>query len=323
MRAADLSLRTSPRHWRTIDGTLRLGMNEWQQPLYAAVAEMQVSIEGDPRPAVRLGSMLTTMKSASPHEVQYGKSECELRGIALGLETAGFTPRAIALRDAPDALVTLDTGDVWVEHAEIVDPISAQYTGMMHDLDRDVKDDIDADPSAKAQAIGQHLEIRIGVCPTKSQVRDFRRKIVDFIRSGKHLAIPERTFTKIADEPFRSLATSMTRAPWNYKKPPYIMHIQAAAHSFGPMSLAPIALKRLDVKRKLAARYGVAPLWLVLTVTDHRGVWDETMTFLGSGCPAIAPYDRVIVCDPGHAIIWANGVMALRDMRTRRALQPI
>jgi hypothetical protein len=84
-----------------------------------------------------------------------------------------------------------------------------------------------------------------------------------------------------------------------------------------PMSLAPIALKRLDVKRKLAARYGVAPLWLVLTVTDHRGVQDESMDFLGSGCPSIAPYDRVIVCDPGRTVIWANGVMALRDVRTR------
>jgi hypothetical protein len=51
----------------------------------------------------------------------------------------------------------------------------------------------------------------------------------------------------------------MTRATWKYKKPPYILHIQAAAHAFSPMSLAPIALKRLDVKRKLAARYGVAP----------------------------------------------------------------
>lgn len=78
--------------------------------MYEAVAEVQVSIAGDPRPAVRFGSMLTTMKSSSPHEVQYGTSERELRGILLGLETAGFTPRSISLRDAPDALVTLAGG---------------------------------------------------------------------------------------------------------------------------------------------------------------------------------------------------------------------
>ena len=55
------------------------------------------------------------MASASQYEVRYGKTECELRGLAVGLITAGFTPRCIAVGDAPDSLVTFDGGDVWVD----------------------------------------------------------------------------------------------------------------------------------------------------------------------------------------------------------------
>jgi hypothetical protein len=54
-------------------------------------------------------------------------------------------------------------------------------------------------------------------------------------------------------------------------------------------------------------------------VTDLRGVWGASMKYLASGCPAIAPFDRVIVCEPGRAIIWANGLVAMRDLMPQRS----
>ncbi|MGB6712592.1 MAG: hypothetical protein WBE30_03135, partial [Candidatus Cybelea sp.] len=47
------------------------------------------------------------------------------------------------------------------------------------------------------------------------------------------------------------------------------LHIQAAAHSFSPLALAPVLYRRLDRKRRTAVRYGVQPIWLVLANT-HR-----------------------------------------------------
>lgn len=320
MRAADISLREEPSNDRTIDAQLSFGWyNRWQHTIYTAIANTLVSIRDDPRPAVRMGAMAPTMHTASRNETRYGQSECELRGILLGLETAGFTPRAIAVGDAPDALVTLDSGSVWVEHTEVVDPVSARYTNMMSALDRDVKDDVEADLAALAELTGHHLEFRLGACPTKSQVRGIRDAFAYWIRRGEHRAIPEKRFTTLTTPSvLKSVATSVTRAKWTHGTSggsPFILHIQGAAHSFDPLSLAPIALRRLEVKQKLAAHYGVNPLWLIMTVTDLRGVWNASMAFLGSGCPSIVPYDRVIVCDPGRAIIWANGAMALRDAR--------
>jgi hypothetical protein len=43
----------------------------------------------------------------------------------------------------------------------------------------------------------------------------------------------------------------------------HILHIQAAAHSFSPLALAPVVYRRLERKRRTALRYGVQPIWLV------------------------------------------------------------
>lgn len=321
MRIADLSLREDPTNDRTVDALLASGWTSgWQRPLYAAIAEVAVSVRGDPRPSVRVGAMVPTWASSSANEIQYGQSEKELRGTLLGLVTAGFEPRAIAVGDAPDGLVNFDHDTVWVEHAEVVDPVSARYSNMMWNLSRDVKDDVAADASAVGWITGQHVEIRIGLCPSKSQVSGVRQELLEMFRNGTFMQIPERTMGRAPGATLEAIDARVYRVPWAHGATggsPYILHIQDAAHSFGPLSLVPIALRRLEVKRRLGVTYGVTPLWLVLSVTDLRGVWDESMALLGSGCPPIAPYERVILCDPGRAIIWANGVMALRDVRTR------
>jgi hypothetical protein len=262
--------------------------------------------------------MVPTMYTGSLHETRYGQSEAELRGILLGLETAGFPPRAVIMGDAPDALVTLDGGPIWVEHAEVIDPVSARYTNMMSDLDRDIKDAIAADPAANMKLHGQLVEIRLGACPKKSEVQRVRNALIELLRNGDHISFPERHLYKLTKpEPLTAIGTSLYRPPWPHGESggsPFIIHIQSAAHSFDPLSLAPIAMRRLDVKRKLASRYAVAPLWLVLSVTDIRGIWDASMAQLGAGCPTIEPYDRVIVCDAGRALIWSQGVMAIRNL---------
>lgn len=193
-----------------------------------------------------------------------------------------------------------------------------RYTNMMAKLHADVADDVECDPTAVQHINDQQIEIRIGVCPSKAQARTLRSDIVEMIRSGGHLRIPERGYEDAPGDTLRAVKAKIYRVPWKHRLgggSPYILHIQDAAHSFAPLSLVPVTMRRLDVKRKLALGYKVAPLWLVLTVTDIRGVWTEAMVRLGSGCPAIDPYDRVIVCDGGRAIIWANGVMAVRDVR--------
>lgn len=319
MRVASLTLRESSDEPLTIDNLLASDwISGWQRPIYELAAAAIVCIRGDSRPAVRFGAQVPRMASSSPHEVRYGQTERELRGLALGLITAGFTPRTIAVGDAPDALVTFDDGDVWVEFAEVVDAPSARYTNMMSDLSRDVKDDIDADPSAGAAVKGHHLEFRLAACPSKSKVRVVREELLAFVRSGSHTAVPPRTLMDLSSPILRHMGATLYRADWRHSEneSPHILNIQAAAHSFSPLSLAPIVYRRLDRKRRSGFRYGVQPLWLVLGVTDIRGVWEPSMDLLSKSCLAIDPYSRVILYDGPRVIIWTNGLVVVRDVRS-------
>ena len=318
MRVADLTLREDPNDHRTIDRLLAFGwFAEWQRPIYDLAANVRVSVLNDPRPEIRFGAQAPRMASNSPYEVRYGKTESELRGLATALITAGFVPRRIGVGDAPDSLVSFDDGDVWVEFGEVVDAPSARYTNMMHDLSRDVKDDVDADATASAAVRGHHLEFRLAECPTKSEVRAVREELVAFLRSGSHAAVPERTLTSLCEPMLRRMGTSLFRADWAHYEDgsPYILGIQSATHAFSPLALAPVAYRRLERKRRTALSYGVRPIWLVLSVTDLRGVWDASVDLLSRSCPPIDPFSRVILCDGPRAIIWSGGVVAMRDVR--------
>ena len=322
----DLTLREDPRDPRTIDSLLASGwFSNWQRRVYELAANSRVCVRDDPRPAVRLGAQAPRMASASQYEVRYGKTECELRGLAVGLITAGFTPRCIAVGDAPDSLVTFDDGDVWVEFAEIVDAPSARYTNMMNDLSRDVRDDVDADAQASRAVKGYHLEFRLAVCPTKAEVRAVREDLLAFLRSGSHAAVSGSH----ADVP---VSTPMLRADGNDRyfcadwahyengSPHILRHpsrprIRSFSHR---LALAPVVYRRLERKRRTAVRYGAQPIWLVLGVTDLRGVWDASVDLMSKSCPPIDPFSRVILCDGPRAIIWSAGVVAVRDVRSPR-----
>jgi hypothetical protein len=319
MRVADLTLRESSDERLTIDNLLASGwISSWQRPIYALAAAAIVRLRGQTHPAVRFGAQVPRMASSSRHEVRYGKTERELRGLALGLITAGFTPRTIEVGDAPDALVTFEDGVVWVEFAEVIDAPSARYTNMMNDLSRDVKDCIDADPVASDAVRGHHLEFRLAACPSKSEVRTVREELLAFIRSRRHVSIQSRTLTQLSSPILQRIGATLYRADWCHTEDgsPHILNIQAAAHSFSPLSLAPIAYRRLERKRRLGFQYGVQPLWLVLGVTDIRGVWEMSIDLLSKSCPAIDPYSRVILYDGPRAIIWTNGLVVARDLRS-------
>lgn len=230
MRAADLTLREDPRDPRTIDSLLASGwFSNWQRPVYELAANLRVCVRDDPRPAVRLGAQAPRMASASRYEVRYGKTECKLRGLAVGLITAGFTPRCIAVGEAPDSLVTFDGGDVWVEFAEIVDAPSARYTNMMNDLSRDVRDDVDADAQASRAAKGYHLEFRLAACPTKAEMRAVREDLVAFLRSGSHAVLPARTLVPVSTRMLQRMGTTLYCVEWAHYEngSPHILHVQS------------------------------------------------------------------------------------------------
>jgi hypothetical protein len=114
------------------------------------------------------------------------------------------------------------------------------------------------------------------------------------------------------------LETTLYRAEWAHYEngSPHILHVQAVAHSFSPLALAPVVYRRLERKRRSAVRYGVQPIWLVLGITDLRGVWDASVELVSTSCPAIEPSSRVILCGGPRVVVWEDGGVTIRNVRS-------
>ncbi|GAC1411343.1 MAG: hypothetical protein NVSMB64_21040 [Candidatus Velthaea sp.] len=253
--------------------------------------------------------MVPRMASKSAYETRYGKTEGELRALTLGLVTAGYGPTSVAVGDAPDGYVTFGDAAVYVEVAEVIDRESARYTNTMSDLNREVLDAINGDPVLASRVRGQHLEIRLGTCPSRADLRSAKRAILDLIRDGVITSLSERKMHRMESPTIlAALGTWIYRVSWPHGSAggsPHIVHIQASAHSFDPCSIDGVARATLAVKRKKGRAYRVKPLWLVLGVTDIRGVWADSIDLLSANCPSIEPYERVIVHGEGIAVIWS------------------
>jgi hypothetical protein len=139
-------------------------------------------------------------------------------------------------------------------------------------------------------------------CPNRSAERRLVREVIALLRSDA--AAAERYGNRIVDGRFPTLA-----AHWAHLHvSPFdggFVDVTASAFSFDPRSLAQVALKVLERKKKKARGYDqTAPLWLILSVTDQRGVFGESLDLLERVDVAIEPYERVIIHNDGRAVIW-------------------
>ncbi len=165
-----------------------------------------------------------------------------------------------------------------------------------------VRDAVDADAALQAATRGRSVSLNLWHCPNRSAERRLVREISELLRSDAITA--ERHGNRIVDARFPALVEHGAHLHINTFDGAYV-DVTASAHSFDSRSLAHVALKVLERKRKKARGYDMtAPLWLILSVTDQRGVFGESLDVLERLTVEIEPYERVLVYNEGRVVIW-------------------
>lgn len=281
---------------RTIDRLLAEG---WftRTALWKAVADFTV----DGR---RLGAEPYEFTSGSRHETRLAQKQSETFLLAHALANLGHRDVALQSRESPDFRVTFPAGAsaVGIEVAELVEPESARWRNAIENVRVGVRDVIDADPNLRAAIAGRYVSLSLWHCPNRAAERRLVSEIRELLRSD---ALSAKCYgNRIVDSRFPTLTQHWAHLLVTQSDSGYV-DVSASAHSFDSRSLAQVALKVLERKQKKAQAYDrTAPLWLILSVTDQRGVFGDSLDVLEHISVAIEPFERVVICNEGRAVSW-------------------
>lgn len=289
----------------TID---RLLTEQWftRTAPWQAVADF--SIDGR-----RLGAEPYRLASRSRHETRLEQKQSETFLLAHALAYLGYRNVALAARESPDFRATFaDRSAVGIEVAELVEPSSARWRNAIENVRIGVRDAVDAEPALQVALAGHYVSLNLWHCPSRTAEGRLLREIPALLRSDAlHAA---RQGNRIVDPRFPTLAEHWAHLYVSPFDGAYV-DVTASAHSFDSRSLARVALKVLERKQKKARHYDTtAPLWLVLSVTDQRGVFGDSLDLLERLEVPIASYERVVVYNEGRAVIW-DGIRRDTDRR--------
>ena len=255
----------------------------------------------------RLGAEPYQFTSRSRHETRLKQKQSETFLVGHPLAHLGYREVALESRESPDFCATFlnaadqVTGSIGVEVAELVEPDSARWRNAVESVRIGVRDAVDADPALEAAIRGRFVSISLCHCPNRRAERRLLREILELLR-GEALAV-ECNGRRIVDARFPTLVEHWAHLFVRTFKGAYV-DVTASAHSFDPRSLAQVALKVLERKRNKARSYDTRlPLWLILSVTDQRGVFSGSLDLLERVNVVIEPYERVVVYDEGRAVV--------------------
>ena len=165
-----------------------------------------------------------------------------------------------------------------------------------------VQDALDADAALRTAIGGRWIDISLESCPTKTSAFRLRREILELLRSD--LVAVEQLGRRVIDQRFPALIEHGAHLYVRLFADGHV-DVSAGAHTFDSRSLAPIALNALSGKQKKAAGYDTRlPLWLILSVTDLRGAFDDSLDVLERMNIAIDPFERVVIYNQGRGVNW-------------------
>ena len=254
----------------------------------------------------RLGAEPYRVASRSRHETRLEQKQSETFLTAHALAHLGYRDVVLVAREAPDfcAILPPSTESIGIEHAELVAPDSARWRNAIENIRIAVRDKVDADAGLQAAIRGRYISFSFWYCPNRSAERRVVCEITELLRNdandrehhGERIFDGAR-FPTLFEHGAHLHVTKFAGAS---------VDVSAGAHSFDPRSISDVALKVLERKRKTARKYGmIAPLWLILSVTDQRGVFGDSLEFLDRlRHIEIEPYERVVVYHESRAVIW-------------------
>jgi hypothetical protein len=251
----------------------------------------------------RLGAEPYQRISRSFHETRLERKQGEAFLLSCVLAHLGHRDVALRARESPDFTATFGSAiSIGIEVAEVVEPKSARWRNAIENVRIGVRDAVDANPNLQIALANRYVSLDLWRCPERTAefrlIREIPQLLLSDLLSGGSLG------SRITDKRFPTLVEHWAHLYVNAFDGGYI-DVTAAANSFDPRGLAEVALKVLKRKQKKAHAYDTTfPLWLILCVTDQRGVFSESLDLLERFEVDITPYERVIIFDNGRAVIW-------------------
>ncbi len=258
------------------------------------------------------------MRTPSLNDPRYSTKFSEVMIAAQALAMMGVRDADLTRGERPDLSVSVARRSIGLEVAEVT--VSAHFTNAFTELNAEINDAIDRDPTLRPTCIYLHFSMGAGRSDFLPSPGD-RRAI---LREVKRILL-ERLYETWEDGAnFGVLPSAMQKhAMWVHKaslpqSPRGHVRVEAGATSFDPLGMVRPACVMLRRKQKLAAGYDeTLPLWLVLGVTDDRGVFSQSVDTLARLVGPIAPFERVVVHD-GMRFVSLNEAAAIDE---RKALE--
>jgi hypothetical protein len=241
------------------------------------------------------------MRSDSEHESRLAEKDAELMATAQLLAQLGHAGAALSAREAPDFTVRLRGDELLrIEVSEVVAPESAYHTNAAEDLKIALRDAVDADPAAwpTEAFVSFNFGPMIDRPPPTRKREAILAEALDVLRSGAYRAIGGMRFFDEAHPTLQSVGAWLYVGTLEGNERGHI-GISSGAFTFVDTSLIGVARERVEAKRRL--RYsGAGTLWLLLPVTDQRGLFHGTVDGFQALSLDIAPFDQVILTSRGR-----------------------
>jgi hypothetical protein len=244
------------------------------------------------------------MRSDSEHEIRLAGKDAELMATAQTFARLGHSGVALTAGETPDFTAHLRDGQVVrIEVSEVVAPDSAHHTNAIQDLQIALRGAVDADPTSWPS--DAFVSFNFG--PTMDRPPDARERdaivaeAMDVLRSGRYRQIGEQMFFDAAHPTLHRLGAWLHVGSLDGNERGHV-DIGSGAFSFSDTSLIGVARERLAAKRRLAYS-GDGALWLLLPLTDQRGLFHGTVEGFQALSLDIAPFDRVILTYDGQMAI--------------------
>jgi len=243
-------------------------------------------------------------RTPSLHEVRYsqkfGEAMIAARALArldaggIAIATGGERPN-----ERPDLRAWIGGVEIGIEVGE-VHP-SAPATNAAIELSIALKELADSDPALRPHHAYLHIGRSPGRGGSDATPPKIRRRLITIVReilaSGCYRGWLSDRIQLVQQWPGTALGYSLYVGPLPHAPAGYIKFDDSAC-SFDPRGLVSLALRMIARKRASAESYtGAIPLWLILGLTDERGVYTESLQWLAKQAVNIAPFNRVIAHD--------------------------
>ena len=201
--------------------------------------------------------------------------------------------------ERPDLWASIDGVEVGIEVGEV--QLSAPATNAAINLNIALNELADTDPALRPT----HTYIHIGRSPGRAgdaaiSPKNRNRLLAimrDVLASRAYRVWLGKGTQWVPEWPGANLGYTLYVAPLPLAPRGYIKFDDSAC-SFDPNGLTKPALRMLQRKRKLAESYNASTsLWLILGLTDERGLYTESLQRLAQLAVQIAPFERVIAHD--------------------------